>query len=379
MFDLIKLSLWGNGSTAANHNIFEEMLQQAIAALPFPYLAKLDISPELREEWKRYALQRISFYIKSQYIQANFPITQPYVILKGTSAAKYYPYPECRTMGDIDIMTRREDLDTACKQLVDNGYRVIKELNREISLEKDGIVVELHRRFATLSDPDQAKYLDDLIINNINPSHVLPDPVNGLVLLQHMDQHMEGGIGLRQIIDWMMFVDKCLPDDKWAEFKVLAENTGLEKLALVSTRMCEMYLGLRHREWCAAADETLCRQLMEYVLSSGNFGNKKTTDTAISINAFTFASSLKLTFQLLEKQGLQNWKAARKYKILRPFAWIYQINRYLIKGLHREKALSKIKAEYSAAKKRNAMFEALGINTVSKGTVNYIDGQYIKE
>ena len=26
MFDLIKLSLWGNGSTAANHNIFEEML-----------------------------------------------------------------------------------------------------------------------------------------------------------------------------------------------------------------------------------------------------------------------------------------------------------------------------------------------------------------
>ena len=364
---------------AVDRDSFEEMKQHAIAALPMPYIYKLDLSPDLKKEWKAYILQQVSYYTKSNYIQANLPIKVPYVILKGTSAAQYYPHPECRTMGDIDIMTRREDLENACQQLKDNGYSVVKELNREIALQKNEIYIEMHRRFATLSDPDQAKYLDDLIINNINPSHVLPDPINGLVLLQHIDQHMEGGIGLRQIIDWMMFVDKCLPDDKWPEFELHAKQIGLRNLAIVTTRMCELYLGLPCRKWSAEADEGLCGQLMEYIMCSGNFGIKKNTDTDISINAFTFANTPKTTFRLLQKQGIKNWEAARKHVILRPFAWIYQINRYIAKGLHREKAFSKIRAEYTAAKKRNAMFDALGINTASKGIVNYIDGKYIKE
>ena len=69
-------------------------------------------------------------------------------------------------MGDIDIMTQREDLETACQQLMADGFCVEKSLNREISFVKNWIEVELHRRFATLNDPIQAKYLDDLICEN---------------------------------------------------------------------------------------------------------------------------------------------------------------------------------------------------------------------
>lgn len=31
--------------------------------------------------------------------------------------------------------------------------------------------------------------------------------------------------------------------------------------------------------------------------------------------------------------GMRHWKAAQKYKILRPFAWLYQIFRYGWKGI----------------------------------------------
>ena len=379
MLNLIKLALWANGSADPNQDIFREMKRHAIAALPALCLSSIDISPELKQEWKRYVFQQVSLNVKCKYAQSNLPVSVPYTILKGTSAAMYYPHPEYRTMGDIDIMTRREDFDVAYQQLLSNGYRVVNELNREVSFVKDGIVIELHRRFATLSEPELDKYLDDLIIDNITPSHVLPDLINGLVLLEHIDQHMEGGLGLRQIIDWMMFVDKCLPDEKWLEFEKLVTNIRLNKLAITTTRMCEIYLGLPSRKWCAEADEKLCGELMDYVLSCGNFGNKKTTDEDISISAMTYASTPKMTFKLLQKQGLHNWKAAKKHKILKPIAWIYQLNRYALRGLKREKALSKLKEEYAAAKKRNAMFEALGINTVSKGTVNLIDGKYVKE
>ncbi len=380
LIDIIKYSIWGSGSaTYIEKDVFEEMKRQAIATLPAPYLASLSISEDLLQKWKSFIVEQLFFTTQCNYTQSVLPITVPYVILKGTSVAKYYPYPDYRMMGDIDIMTRREDLETACEQLMEAGYNVEKSLNREISLVKNQIVVELHRRFATLNDPAKAKRLDDLIIENINPSHVLPDPINGLVVLEHISQHMEGGLGLRQIIDWMMFVDKCLPDEKWPEFQKLVDEIGLEQLAVVTTRMCELYLGLSHREWCAGADENLCRQLMDYVIQCGNFGNKKTSDSDISKNAFAVASTPKAAFRLLQKQGLTNWNAAQKHRMLRPFAWIYQGFRYMVKGLKRDKAVAKIKSEYSAAMKRKEMFDALGVTTVAKGSIVYKDGEYVKE
>ena len=381
MFNLIKLSLWDDQCSdfLVEPDDFIQMKEQAIEILPVYRLSRANISSDLKKEWTLCAIQQMSYNAKNTYVQSKLPITVPYVILKGTSSAQYYPYPECRTLGDIDIMTRREDMEVACQQLLDDGYNIVKKLNREISLKKNGIVIELHRRFATLNDPYLAEYLDDLIMNNISDSHVLPDMINGLVLLEHMDQHMEGGIGLRQVIDWMMFVDKCLPDNRWNEFEIYANKIGLKKLAIVTTHMCEMFLGLPHREWSSQADEALCVQLMEYVLSSGNFGHKRTTDTNISENAFTYASTPQMALKLLQKQGRENWNAAKKHRCLRPFAWVYQLFRYAMKGLQRDNAISKIRAEYTAAKKRNAMFEALGVNTDAKGIVVYIDGKYVKK
>lgn len=380
MIDLVKMSLWGTKQwPIVDQKTYDEMKQQAILALPVPYLSSLKLSAELKKKWDCIALLQVSNYVQYKYAESNLPISVPYIILKGSAAAQYYPYPEYRMMGDIDIITRREDFDIACQQLLDHGYEIVDEKNREITFKNKNIIIELHRRFATLNDPVQARYLDELIIRNINPTHILPDLVNGLVLLEHIDQHMEGGVGLRQIIDWMMFVDKCLPDEKWQEFLPLVEKTGLVKLAMACTRMCEIFLGLSERKWCAAADESLCNQLMDYVLSCGNFGNKKKTDEDISQNVFAYASTPKMAFKLLQRQGRKNWEAAQKYKILRPFAWIYQAFRYASRGLKRDQATAKLKEEYNEARKRNAMFDALGVKTMAKGIVIYKDGEYIKK
>lgn len=379
IFDVISCSIWGGKVDVVDDDIFREMKQHAIASLPAGCLPYLDLSPELENEWKRNIIQQLSFTLRCNYEQAHLPISVPYVILKGTSAAKYYPYPEYRTMGDIDIMTRREDFDVACRQLVENGYHITKDIYKETSLTKNGIDIDLHRQFASLNDPEYVEFLDDLIIEHINPLHVLPDPINGLVLLNHINQHLEGGLGLRQIIDWMMFVDKCLPDEKWPEFFAIASKIGLERLAIVCTRMCEIYLGLTQREWCAGADAVLCEQLMDYVMTCGNFGNKKRADSDISENVLASISSIKSGFKLLQKQGLINWKAATEHRILRPFAWIYQLLRYASRGLKRDQAFSKLKAEYTAAKKKTEMFEALGVKTAAKGLVVYKDGKYVKE
>ncbi len=382
LFNLIKQSLWNTETVCAvDWPVFEEMKKQALAALPAGILSRLDMPDDLRTAWQAAVYQQIAYNVNYRRAQAELPLAVPYAILKGVTAAQYYPHPEYRAMGDIDIITRREDYQATCASLLAAGYAESPDHDngRHRAFLKNGITVEVHAYFASLNDPRQAQYLDDLIIESITPSHVLPDPVNGLVLLEHISQHLENGLGLRQIIDWMMFVHQCLPDENWAAFAENARRIGLEKLAVTTARMCEIYLGLPERKWCEGADRALCTQLMEYVLSCGNFGNKRADDSSIGENVFVFARTPKAAFKLLQQRGLVNWSAAKKHPALRPFAWIYQAGRYIKRGLGRDHASKKLKTEYEAAKRRNDMLNALGVKREAKGLVTFKDGKYVKE
>ena len=322
------------------------MKRHALIALPAGILPVLDMPDGLRQIWKTEIYQQIAYNINIRCAEAELPILVPYVILKGTAAAKYYPHPEYRTMGDIDVMTSRENFDTAFNQLIQKGYKPVNDLYREPGFMKDGIKVELHRSFALLNDVGQAESLDNLIMKNINSTHFLPDNINGLVILEHISQHLEQGIGWRQIIDWMMFADHFLSDDHWPDFEDMAKSIGLRELAVHVTRMCEIYLGLLSRKWCSNADEGICHRLMVYVFQCGNFGTKRETNKGKTERVINYSRTPIAALKNLQKNGLVNWKMAQKYSILRPFAWIYQACRYIRKGLMHKNAIGDLREAY---------------------------------
>ena len=382
LLNLLKCAIWNNGNCEVDEYVFNEACRHTVEVLPADLLPQLELNDDLRKKWQIAIYKRLLYNESYKYAEKNLPITVPYIILKGSAAAKYYPHPEYRAMGDIDIMTRREDYETSCDELLSAGYRekISKEIDRHREFEKNNIDIENHYFFASLNDLQEAEYLDNLIVNNIGEGHELPDMVNGLVLLEHINQHLENGLGLRQILDWMMFVDQCLSDDKWPEFEPLSVKIGLKNLAIVVTRMCEIYLGLPERKWCSEANESLCSQLMDYVLDSGNFGNKRYDDKNKSTSEDFFSSALtpKAAISYLQKRGLANWEAAQKHRFLQPFAWIYQVFRYLKRGIDQQNAPQKLRDEYKTAKQRVELFDALGVKRRAKGIVKYEDGKYVK-
>ena len=377
VMNLIRYSFWGDDCPEIDQDTYKEMMRQTIVALPASKLEGCVSDQILFQTWKKAILQQFFSYHNYIHLQDNLPITVPYVILKGTAAAQYYPHPEYRVMGDIDIMTKREDFDTACKELLENGYKIKKSLNREIGFVKNGIMIELHRYYASLNDPEQAAYLDNLILDNINSTQLLPDDINGLTLLEHINQHLENGLGLRQIIDWMMFVDKCLQDEKWPAFCEMAERIGMSKLAIAVTRMCEIYFGLPERQWCAGADEKVCHKLMDYIYSSGNFGNKQNDDTSSqSVQTMYKIYSLSSLFKVLQDSGVHNWKLAQRKPFFRRFAWLYQIGHYIVKGFGRKDAITQLRSEHLAVQERKELFDAIGVKQLSKGIAVYQAGEY---
>ena len=328
VFELIKLSLWGEGNPTVDLSVYQEMKNQAIAALPAPVLSSLDLPPELMKEWRNVVFQQIAMCTNYLFIQTHLPIDVPYVILKGSSAAQYYPYPEYRALGDIDIITRREDYDSSCETMLKNGWsettsRAELERGRHRSFTKAGTIVEIHAFFASMNDVKKAKAFDDLVISNITENHILPDLINGLVLLDHVNQHMEHGIGLKQIIDWMMFVDKCLADDNWNTFERLVAQTGLKELAI--TTISGLYQ-LRHPI---------------------------------------------MTIKELQQKGLEN-ASIKRNPILRPFAWITEGWRRIIKTPDKLE-------KYRYARRTNALFMSLGVSRSADGLVLYEDGRYFKK
>ncbi|MBR4502317.1 MAG: nucleotidyltransferase family protein [Clostridia bacterium] len=379
LLKVIRYSLWHTETAVADRSVYDEMVKHAIAILPATVLSSLSLPEKLFQEWESMIYQQIAYNANCRHVQKDLPVKVPFVILKGTSAAKYYPNPVLRTLGDIDIIPRREDFETAYEELLNAGYRIEKELGRETCFVKDGIMVELHRSFAKLNNPSYAEYLDDLIIENINPTHVLPDIVNGLVLLEHISQHLVRGLGLRQIIDWMMFVNKCLPEEQWEEFREMAKNIGLDTLAITLSRMCEIFLGLPRHAWCEGANEEICNMLMEYILSCGNFGNNRMTVQGLSENVLIYARNPVAFFKLLQSSGMERWKPTEKYFFIRPFAWVYQAGRYVKRGLSQKNSLKSLKAAFSESRKRKKMFDFLGVRQDSKGLTVYKDGVYIKE
>lgn len=377
VFELIKLALWGKGNPTVDLTVYEEMKSQAIAALPAPVLSSLGLPQELLRQWRKSIYQQIAYYENYMYVQSHLPIEVPYVILKGSSAARYYPHPEYRAMGDIDIITRREDYVSSCEMLLKNAWHETTsgmdlERGRHRSFEKNGIIVEVHAFFASMNDVKKAKVFDDLIIRNISEEHILPDLINGLVLIEHVNQHMEEGIGLRQIIDWMMFVDKCITtDEKWNTFEKMAAETGLKELAVTTTRMCEIYLGLPAHKWCMNEDEKLSRDLLEYIMKCGDFGIKMNQKETLYVSRLYQLRHPIMAIKDLQQKGCQN-QAFAKSKILKHFAWIVEGGRRICKTPN-------IFGKYRSARKVNALFKSLGIRRRTDGLIFYEDGEYYKQ
>ena len=107
ILSLIKWIFWGSGCFETDASVYKEMKLHAITALPARKMSKLKLTDELRTQWKTDIYRQTVYNVNYRLAQNSLPISVPYVILKGTAAAKYYPDPEIRTFGEWRRQYRR--------------------------------------------------------------------------------------------------------------------------------------------------------------------------------------------------------------------------------------------------------------------------------
>ena len=333
-----------------------ELVAQSVVGYPADIIESLHLSPADQAEYLArigknlsswYRLMMTQDRVLSAFRQADIPI----VVLKGAAAAINYPQPNGRSMGDIDLIVPPEYFDQAFSLLERLGW--VNDTSLEINPRHAGFKkadcpeIELHRFFSTCTNKQQAHYLDQAIYNAIPRATwedvagfnvpVLPPLENGLVLLAHVNQHLGSGLGLRQILDWQMFVAAHLTNELWeTEFQRAAQQIGMEKLAVTTTWLCRSYLGFQtSATWFNHADAQLANDLLLYIMHKGNMGRKvehgaQTTRTVLH----NFRNPAALVRYLYDG-GRVHWAPARKHAWLAPAACLYQVGHIVRKGLAR--------------------------------------------
>lgn len=371
LLNLIKSSLFGQQQTFKAETDWDEVMKAAKEQTVVG-IAVYGAPKEVKYGWQQNLYSEAAncaniLNAQDELIELFQKNGIPLVILKGSAAAVYYPAPYLRSMGDIDFIVPRDRFEYAREVLKKNGYRLCREESRHISFKKDSLYFELHHHFS-YDKLDIERYIDkgleqrETVSINNHSFPVLPRLGNGIVLLAHIWEHLQSGLGLRQVIDWMMYVDKELDDKFWdEEFKAVCDELGLTKLAVTTTKLCQIYLGLDNMNitWCSEADVTLCKDLLENLLLSGNFGYKH--GTGHSFETVTTAMRRDGLFHYLQYAGELNWEVYRKHKWVKPFAWLYQIGRYLKQILMTKRGKKEIAGDFTRGKDRYSLLKRLDI------------------
>lgn len=143
-----------------------------------------------------------------------------YAIMKGQTCGYYYPNPLHRKPGDIDVYVVDNDFEKANNLLIDYGFELIDKTMLHSTYKKEQLEIEVHfaiqklqwlpaynrlkeltkKEFDTI-DREKDKFLN---INNYKV-RILPNELNIILLTAHAFNHIiNGGLGLRQIIDWQV-------------------------------------------------------------------------------------------------------------------------------------------------------------------------------
>ena len=383
LLDLIKKSLWDidlpDYDTLYDEPVdwaavFEEAKIQAIPALVASSVP--DTAPEaIRAEWNQLSYKVIANYHRVLAAQDKLLTLLkdndiPVAILKGSAAAIYYTVPSKRSMGDIDFLIPQELCDSTEELLKANGYIMTQDRERNprhSGFVKDGVHFELHHHFCHDDGTEVEKYISAGLLSletheiDGHSFTMLPSLSNGVVLLDHMRNHLKSGLGLRQVIDWMMYVNSIVDNEYWnKELQSVAEDTRLRTLATTVTKMCRTYMGLPcDNTWYNDADSDLCSVLINSLITSGNFGRKKGVGN--SIEAVTTKMRREGIFATLQRSGMLNWKAYRRHNWLKPFCWFYQLCRYIKKGFLSHRNSKQITSDINASANTQSMLDRLGI------------------
>ena len=211
----------------------------------------------------------------------------PYALMKGQGVASLYPNPLHRVSGDIDLYVPKQYYKEVNNVIKVYGGKKCYENRHHIVHSLRGVVWELHHSVHYFQ-----KDLRNVIFNRLMDEAMaeapvfapvgkgmvrgLPATMNVLLLLAHMMDHFYcEGVGLRQLCDYALLLDREYANIDMGRLERALEELSMTRTYRVIGALCVRHLGLPPDRLMIAptvADNSLADAIMKDCLKGGNFG-----------------------------------------------------------------------------------------------------------
>lgn len=264
-------------------------------------------------------------------------------LLKGQGMARCYPQPLHRMAGDIDVLIPREDEFLRATELFSKHLRRGDQEGRyERAFYMGNLIIELHGQIVTDLNPrlrrqfpawSQAYYRQrPMVWGDVS---LPPVDFDAIFVFIHLARHyVGGGIGLRQVADWMRFlyVHRAEGGEHPIDVDRLERDVrqlGLLRLWRVFAALAVSQLG------CPASVMPLydaspryrrdAERVLRSILDEGNFGYH---EAAMAHRPQGFLSGKAFSFLV------QTRRMVRKFRVF-PVETLYCFPRLVVDGLCR--------------------------------------------
>ena len=197
-------------------------------------------------------------------------------ILKGTSLSHLYPNPASRICGDIDVWV--EGTHESVLERLTPHCKVRNILYQECKADLfPDVEVEVHFHPSKMYNPflnaRLQKYLEQESPIREDAVLTFPDArFNAVFCMAHMFHHyLEGGLGLRQMMDYYYILRVLDPVDREPVMTVL-RKLGMGSFTAAMMESLRFNFGLEPAFFLCDPDARRGRKLMEEAIRGGNFG-----------------------------------------------------------------------------------------------------------
>ncbi len=309
---------------------------------------------------KNYALRENAYQLTKDFIISN---GCRFVFVKGINVKRYYPQPELRTSGDIDVIVDGGMLEKLYNSAKEKGYVIKDYVSHTLTLKLFKTDIEIHSQPDVFSD-----YFDDIfaVADKTDDFEYSLNEYNELLfVLCHLAKHLAyRGAGIRMLLDIDLIIRGIGNFDSDYFFE-MCSKANILKTAETLTSLCKLWFDTPIKSTVDISGELLAN-LENVFLDGGSFGyemNSVPTRYLSDGNNSKFKVMLKMAFPSREYLKIC-YPYYNKHAFLYPVARINRPIDGLFKKKNRAKEIINNGSSFSDSGVRFEVLKELGIEKV---------------
>ena len=215
------------------------------------------------------------------------------VLLKGQGLAQYYPKPELRQCGDIDLyvgLERYADSYDVVKPLATQiDDRKALEVGKHYDFFVGKVAVEMHRYSDRYPTPKLDRIYQEVSLKGLNEDlvplmfsgqtvYTPSDEYNAFYIFSHLFHHfLINGLGARQLCDWMLFLRARSSHIDMSSLETILRRLDMLKPWQAFGCVLVKYFGMPAESFpfYDSAQEHKADNIVRRLLDEGNFGKER--------------------------------------------------------------------------------------------------------